>query len=388
MSSEKLASRSHRWQLPTGATAAIVVCASLVGCPKQDAHRRQATPSERAAPPQKAPQSSVLSDRNGAGVFAGSGPTGRPAIIWTAQLDGPIVHPLATDGTAVFAVSDGQVYCQEATGEARWRSRIGAMGPVAIVPQGVAVNTTDDRVLILDYERGLKVSEHPSGGPIVGAPLALGDDIVWVTESGQVISSTGWAVTASDSAVGGLSGDGSRVYFGTLTGEVVAVDKVGVQWRTVMPGPAVGRPAIRDGTLYAAYTGLEGQPGGVVAINAYDGEFRWRTPLDRDPATGPSVSHALLIPDRTGEMVGIDPISGDRLWIAPVEGDLITRPALTRFAAFGGNADGRLHRFDPDDGGEAWSIQLGATASADPVVIGNTIIIGLADGTLIAVGGQ
>lgn len=375
---------------PRAVLLALGLAAALgTGCPKSaDTRRRAAPPVAEAAPaPAAAPAAvAALRDAPSTGMFPGRGPSVRPGIAWRVLVDGPLVHALATDGNAVFAVADGQVYCFGADGTERWRTRVGASGPPAVVDGGIAVSTNDDRVLVLDPATGLKVSEHPSGGPVSGPPLMLGSELVWVTEAGQVISAAGWAVTGSDSAVGGAGTDGERLFFGTQTGELVAVAAGGVAWRALMPGPATGRPAVKDGVVYGAYQGLVGQPGGVVAVDAASGSARWRTPIDRDPASSPSVSHMVLVPDRSGEMAGIDPVSGDRLWRAPVEGDLTTRPLLTRFSSYGGNADGRLHRFDPDDGGESWSVDLGATVSADPVLVGDRIVVGLADGSLVALG--
>jgi outer membrane protein assembly factor BamB len=397
MSSEKIANSrplgpSHRGPSLAGHICLVLVTTALLGCPKSGTPRRQVgnapVPAAEPGPATAGGPVVELTETPATGHFPGKGPTKRPSAPWRVVLDGPIVHPLATDGEAVFAVADGQVYCAEQDGSIRWRARVQADGPPAALAAGIAVSTLDDRVLVLDPQQGLKVSEHPSGGPLVGAPVALGDDLVWVTEAGQVVSAAGWAVTGSDSAVGGGTVSGDHLVFGTRTGELVAVTREGVAWRMVMPGPAAARPAIHDGVVYGVYEGLGGRPGGVAAVSLADGSPRWRTPLDRDPAASPSVAHVLLVPDRTGELAGLDLVSGDRIWRAPVEGDLITRPALGRYAAYVGNADGRLHRFDPDDGGETWSVQLGATVSSDPVILGDLLMVGLADGSLLTLASE
>lgn len=397
MSSEKIANSrplGPAWRPPTliASIGLALAATTLLGCPRSGAPRRQVgTAPSRSAELAPAPATGPtvrLADTPATGHFPGTGPAKRPSAPWRVVLDGPIVHALATDGDAVFAVADGQVYCAEQDGSIRWRARVQADGPPAVHAAGIAVSTIDDRVLVLDPQQGLKVSEHPSGGPLVGAPMTLGEDLVWVTEAGQVVSAAGWAVTGSDSAVGGGTVSGDHLVFGTRTGELVAVTRDGVAWRMIMPGPAAARPAIHNDVVYGVYEGLGGRPGGVAAVSLSDGSSLWRTPLDRDPAASPSVSHVLVVPDRAGELAGFDLTTGDRIWRAPVEGDLITRPALGRFASYVGNADGRLHRFDPDDGGETWSVQLGATVSSDPVILGDLLMVGLADGSLLTLASE
>ena len=82
-------------------------------------------------------------------------------------------------------------------------------------------------------------------------------------------------------------------------------------------------------------------------------------PLSEDPAAAPTLDHTLVVAD---EAAGYSP-SNPRMehWLGPPKWSApATAPAFGQFGLYIGNADGRLHRFDPDDGGEVWSIQLGA----------------------------
>jgi outer membrane protein assembly factor BamB len=51
--------------------------------------------------------------------------------------------------------------------------------------------------------------------------------------------------------------------------------------------------------------------------------------------------------------------------------------------AYVGNADGRIHRIDLHDGGEAWSVDLGGPVTGDPVLLDGRLFVGLADGRLV-----
>jgi len=379
MSSEKLVSPAA-----TGLLAALLSC----GPP---APARVLTPAAAPAPVAQPPTQAEgplgwEGAAAGAGLSADRGPMRRPEERWRQRLDGPVLHPLHADGTQIYAVAAGRVYAVDATGADRWRSQVDAVGPVSQAPGGVAVATGDGQLLVLDAERGLRSAAHTAGGSVVGAALARDGDLVWANERGQVLSASGFGISASDSTVGGLSADASRLYIVTATGELIAIAGSRVAWRAVMPGPGVGRPAVAGDTVYAAYAAVSGRPGGVVAAGRADGRSLWRAPLDDGPVTGPSVGRVLVIPDQSGALRGLDPQTGDRLWEAPVEGALNTRPLLTAGSVFVGNADGRVHRFDPDDGGEVWSVDLGATVSSDPVLLGDLLVVGLSDGSLVGLG--
>jgi outer membrane protein assembly factor BamB len=378
MSSEKLVSA-----VAAGWLAVAVAC----GPP---APARVLTPA--AAPPPAPPKAAPIGPlgwegpASGAGLSDDPGPLRRPAERWRQRLDGPVLHPLSTDGRQIYAVAAGRVYAVDAAGADRWRSQVGAVGPATPTPGGVAVPTSEGQLLVLDAERGLRSAAHTAGGSVVGAPLPRGDDLVWANERGQVLSASGFGLSASDSTAGGLSADDGQLYMVTTTGELIAIAGSRVAWRAVMPGPGVGRPAVAGDTVYAAYAAVSGRPGGIVAAARADGRSLWRAPLDDGPVTGPSVGSVLVVPDESGALRALDRETGDRLWDAPVEGALNTRPLITQGSVFVGNADGRVHRFDPDDGGEAWSVDLGATVSADPVLLGDLLVVGLSDGSLVGLG--
>ncbi len=369
----------------------LLGCCTLGACvPKGTTNRRVVT---GGMPAEAAPAPAEQADRDypwptGARNFQAKDPTGSPRVVWRVDLGTPLVHPLMTHNGVVYATGNGEVFAVDTGGKEVWRSRVNATGGIAVQPSRIAVPTSDENLLDLDLVRGTITDTHLAGGVMVGSPLPLQDELVWVTDTGQVIAESGWMVPASDSAMGNPSADDMHVYFGTRTGEVVAVSRANTRWRAVLPGPVVGGLVSADGMVFAAYTGELGRPGGVAAIAADSGTIAWRMPLTEDPAAAPALGSMLVVPDRSGDVVGLDIATGDVLWTAELSGSPSTSPAFGEFGLYVGNADGRLHRIDPDDGGEIWSIQLGATPSAAPVVVSGMVVVGLTDGSLVAVGGQ
>lgn len=363
----------------------------VAGCgPKQTDHRRVVS-GEVVQPTPEAPVQVVdpaYAWHTGARRFDAIDPSGNPYEAWRVDLGTALVHPLSTDGQAVYGTGNGEVFSVGADGGERWRTRVQATGGLSVRAAGVSVPTTDETFIDLDPGRGTIEATHVAGGVVMGRGVPVGGELVWVTDAGKVIAESGWMVPASDSAVGVPSSDDLQIYFGTRTGEVVAASRARVRWRAVLPGPIVGGLISADGLVFAAYTGELGRPGGVAAMAADTGTVAWRMPLTEDPAAAPALGRLLIVPDRAGEVVALHPATGDVAWRTDIGGSPSTAPAIGQFGLYVGNADGRLHRFDPDDGGEVWSIQLGATPSADPVLLPGLVVVGLADGSLVAVGGR
>jgi len=362
-----------------------------IGCgPRSTTHRRVVTgavgPTAEEAPPVQAELE--LGWATGARNFPAADPVGSPRVAWRVDMGTPLVHPLMTDGQAVYGIAQGDAYCVEADGSARWRVPVDAVGGLAVRASGVAVPTTAEMVVEVDLARGATIRTHLAKGIVRGHPLPLQGELVWVARHGEVVADTGWSAPSSDSAIGVPASDEEQVYFATGTGEVVAASRARARWRTVLPGPVVGGLVSSDGMVFAAYLGQLGRPGGVAAIASDSGAVAWRTPLSYDPASGPALGRVVVVPDRGGEVVGLDVATGSVLWRTEVAGAASTTPAFGAYGLYFGNADGRLHRLDPDDGGEIWSIDLGATPSADPVVLDGHVVVGLSDGSLVAVGGQ
>ncbi len=386
--------RHRSWSKQRSTAALRLQCAVLslfaVACsPKSAAPRRTVDVREQA--PETTTATTVMRDYawyTGARRFDDEGPKRTPSVAWEIDLGTPLVLPAVALADTVYLGGGGQVFAVDIQGQERWRSRVDSTGWVAPRESGVATATTAETVVDLDLTRGTIQDSLVAGGIVIGSPLPVGGELVWVTDTGKVVSETGWMVPASDSAIGAPASDGLHIYFGTKTGEVVAVNRARARWRTVLPGPIVGALVAADGLVFAAYNGVPGFPGGVAAIAADTGTVAWRMPLDDDPAAGPALGNLLYVPDRGGQIVAFDTATGDIIWRAPVAGAPSTTPALGRFGLYVGNADGRFHRFDPDDGGEVWSIDLGATPSAAPVLIDGKVIVGLADGRLVAIQGN
>lgn len=325
---------------------------------------------------------------SGARHYLATDPSGSPTEVWRVELGSPVVHPLQTDGTRAFATSRGSVSAIAADGTLAWTQAADSTGPIAVRSAGVATGTMDRVVLDLSHADGQPARSFVGGGTVTGAPVSLGGELVWVTEAGVLSSENGWEVQASDSALGSPASDDTRLFFATATAELVAARRTGVDWRVVLPGTVVDGLAVADGMVYAAYRGDGGSPAGLAAVAADSGTVAWRVPLSSDPVAGPAVGRVIAVATQTGQVLAFDPGTGNELWATELAGAPSTAPAFGRFGLYVGNADGRIHRLDPDDGGEVWSLQLGASVSGSPVLLDGLVVAGLADGSVVGVGGR
>ena len=72
------------------------------------------------------------------------------------------------------------------------------------------------------------------------------------------------------------------------------------------------------------------------------------------------------------------------MWAAEGFNEFGSQPAVVDGSLYAGNGDGNLYRIDVFDGGVVWKAPLGAAVTGDPVVVGGKVIVGLANGRLVA----
>jgi len=155
------------------------------------------------------------------------------------------VAPVSADGTVFVGGADGSFHAVDAaTGERRWRRRVGGRirAAAAVAGNMVVVGSTSGRVVALDRSSGRLRWSADAGTPVTSAPVVAGD------------------VVAIGTRGPGLFG------FDLKTGRQ--------RWRSTFWGSWVeSAPALHDGILYIGASDLRR----VSAIKPEDGEVLWRT---------------------------------------------------------------------------------------------------------------
>lgn len=369
----------------------MLLLAALAGCAPQRDTRRSVQlvgiPDPTAAPIQPSSLHAAGPWYERRGSYDADGPAERPVERWRVPLGQPILEALTTDGQTLYAVSDGRVHAIDASGHLLWASESRAVGPVATLQVGPAVATADGVVLALDPSTGRHQTAWVSG-KVLGLAVPLDGDIAWITEAGALMGGEGWSVAApeGDRGQGGPASNGREVAWSTRDGALVVANRSGIRWTASLPGPGVGHPAIDGELLVTAYGAGQGHAGGVAAFNLKDGQELWRWPLGLEPSASPALSRVVLVPDLGGDLHALDRSTGALLWKTSGEAAWSSTPAIGRRGAFATEVHGRVSRLDLDDGGEVWSLDLASAIAADPVLVGDLLIVGLANGDVVALG--
>ncbi len=320
------------------------------------------------------------------GTSPDPGPTFDGAPQWRVEVDGPVLASLETDGVVAWVVVNGRVLALQSDGTVLWDTDLRATTAVLATDEGPAVGTSDGVVAVLEPSDGSTRRAYPAGGELAGPPVVVDGGLAWVTTAGHVVSADGWLVEAADSAVGGSASDGEALYFSTRAGELVAVGRDGVRWRVELPGRGIGHPVTDGQLVLATYGAGPGHSGGVMAVTVGTGTEQWRWGIGFEPAAPPAWGGAIYVADMGGELRALDPESGAEIWRTAGQTAFSATPRATPFSIYAVEVTGRVTRLDPDDGGEIWVTDLASAITASPAVVGERLIVGLANGQVIGLG--
>jgi outer membrane protein assembly factor BamB len=184
---------------------------------------------------------------------------------------------------------------RSATGQVRWRKKLGSVVCAPLVDRGMLyVGSNDGFLVALDSQTGQEKWRYQSRGPIAQSPASTGDLIVFANEADQVVAVdaiTGkfkWQYkgeTPEEYTLRGHAGvtvDGDLIYTGFSNGVLVALreENGSVAWSTSLKADADrfmdvdATPIVSEGTLYASSSS-----GGVYAIDKTTGLVKWRVPF-------------------------------------------------------------------------------------------------------------
>jgi outer membrane protein assembly factor BamB len=316
------------------------------------------------------------------GFTPDSGPSGPPAIAWTAESRASLA-PIASGGLLITITGEGNVVALRATdGELAWVADL----PVKLCagdlwgPWCNGVSADDARVV------------YASAIGVVGALDARTGALLWQQEAPGVLGTGGPLLTNDRVFV--LTTDGGIRSFDLATGEP--------GWSR--PGSATAVPeahgalAYVDGVIYSADSN-----GTVVAARADTGEIVWSSTVDLGgtktpygfvmPSTPVAAEGRLLVsvsdPNRPGhgELLAIDTATGQVAWrfagLPPFTA--VSPPAVAFGLVYTVEDDGTLVALDLATGTEQWRSALPDKVSEPATIGGETIYLTLRNRELVAV---
>ena len=162
-----------------------------------------------------------------------------------------------------------------------------------------------------------------------------------------------------------------------------------VRWRYASNVTLNLTPAFDNERVYLPLAG-----GTLVALQAIDGQFFWRSDIGGELSASPIADNATIYvaseatalpgspPATSGTLRALGREGGVTQWMTPLVKPLRGALALSGERVFGGGSDGRVYAFDKRTGGVVWSITFGSAFSGQPVIRGGRVYLGSEDGTL------
>lgn len=145
------------------------------------------------------------------------------------------------------------------------------------------------------------------------------------------------------------------------------------------------RPVGDGRRIYAA-----GYDGVVAAFDPETGKQVWRVKLDIELSAGPGVGEdRVVVVARNGVAIVLDAGTGAEYWRIDMDGESLARPIISGESIVLQTIDNRMRAISVYDGRQLWSLDqstpsLTMRGSADPVLVGKTVIGGFDNGRLVA----
>lgn len=262
------------------------------------------------------------------------------AVVWPVYLGSPAHDASARDR-------------MEGPPTLGWRMQAGreVRGAPAIGAGVLALGNTERMVLLVDADSGHVLWDRRVSGTVRGSPLLTNDRVYAATEESPQ----------------------GRVYALALpTGKVL--------WN-VKTGSVAASLALADGTVYAGT-----ESGMVLALDAKDGNVRWRRALMGAILAAPVATAAgLVVTTTTDSIYLIDPGSGAVRRRMALPGAVLATPATDGTRLYLGTVTGILEAVDPATLDTVWSLNVGSGVYGAPALARDTLFALTRAGHLISV---
>jgi outer membrane protein assembly factor BamB len=248
---------------------------------------------------------------------------------------------------------------------------------------------------------GTDATTTPATGATATTPTdATEDDVGDGEEVSELVGVTladrteRWRVRLDATARSGVTIEGDAVYVGDQGGTLSAFSLTDgtSRWSNSVTGRIDTPVAVADGAVSAVARDSDESRVALVSFDAATGERSWPpfvVPATSTAGSGPSAAGGrvfLASADRVVRAVNGD--DGTEVWSSLVLSlfSPTTAPALGDGSVFAADFGGGLYRLEAGDGERVWSHQLNEVIlRGTPVVSGDAVLVGLADGRLVAI---
>jgi outer membrane protein assembly factor BamB len=194
--------------------------------------------------------------------------------------------------------------------------------------------------------------------------------------------------------------DGNRVYFGAGEDGIFGIELTDdgtprPLWH-VRGDHIDAAPVVAGGTVcVGSGIGDAGQSPALLAINAANGDVRWRVPAPLSAIAGPSVDGARIFfalgngklnqnAERpAGAIWCLDRKTGDRLWQVSLPASIYASPVCSDDRVVCARGDGVVQCLRQGNGGEIWQTSVGRRIVAGPIFSGGAVFVVDESGLLV-----
>ena len=195
-----------------------------------------------------------------------------------------------------------------------------------------------------------------------------------------------------------ISGD--TVYIGTMSGELLALDKTSgdVRWKRALPTPEdanraiYGKPAVSNGLALVG-----GYDGRLYAYDS-DGDLVWQERLGGRIVGGPTTHEGFALvgtggvsssdDNSPGTLSAIDVETNDEVWRLDMGGPIWASPAIADGVAYVGSMDHNVYAIDVASGDEKWRYRSGGAVVSQAALYDGLVIFGGFDSRLYALNAE
>ncbi len=317
------------------------------------------------------------------GTWSGPKLSTTPEVVWSLELEAPVVHPLALCVDRLYAVAGERLAELTLDGSVSWMVDVQSDGPAVCIDSGILIATKSGSMRLLDAGDGSVVESYGGFATIRTPALPLENRWAWVERDGVLLTKDSQNGPMLQGPVSDGASVGSDIIVGNIYGNVSAFNERGLSWMSTLPGPVTGQPVVLADKVFVPYGVYRNRSGGITAIRTATGERVWSTPFGPGTSAPPSVGQFLIVPSRDGDLVALDPGHGGTRWRIPRDVKITTKPAIVGDHIYVGDGLGRLFAYDMADGGSVWMVELGAPITGDPVVVEGMLVVGTADGRVL-----
>ncbi len=274
---------------------------------------------------------------------------------WSLPIGHLIEHGPVIGGDDLFILDlEGIVYSvDKKTGKVNWKKDFGELSAAApAYYDGIvyALNLDPDQIIAIRAKDGKELWRKSIGSPgSESSPMVVGKKLIFGCQCGSVYA------------------------MNPKTGELL--------WSTQTAGEVKGAVAYHDGVVFGSNYGGE-----FFAIDASDGDFKWRTPIiggafgrGGGAYSTPAVAYGrVYVGAFDGRVYSLDEDTGEIAWTHSTGAEVYPGPVVADVAGappavYIGSADGNAYALNAQTGGVLWQRSLGAQITGSGVLIGETV---------------